>query len=289
MPLFSFFACFPVLLPPQLRCFLLCCLQPLQTFLLPTPPPPSAAAFISLAHCSPLRCRRQRGTQRRREESPLYSLQESDRSTPHLVTHHLLDRAEGRAATTRITSPSSTTTDPRSSPSSPTSATVFSSSSTLALFPRLPSAILRSVHEVESRGRGTGGGLTVKTNPTAGGRVNGGIVGLVTLGDGGSRDVVAARGTGGGRGGKNRVAEGSVGVGIEVSLALGGVTGALLDILRGGRLAGIEVMLRMNGMRKEEGVASMRVGLGKMNGGEGRSCLVCGRGFEARNPCCFGG
>lgn len=43
----------------------------------------------------------------------------------------------------------------------------------------------------------------------------------------------------------------------------GGVTGALLDILRGGRLAGIEVMLRMNGMRKEEGFASMRVGLGK--------------------------
>jgi len=43
----------------------------------------------------------------------------------------------------------------------------------------------------------------------------------------------------------------------------GGVTGALLDILRGGRLAGMEVMLRMNGMRKEEGwFPSMRVGLG---------------------------
>ncbi|KAG2394587.1 14-3-3-like protein [Vigna angularis] len=147
----------------------------------------------------------------------------------------------------------------------------------------------RSIHEVESRGRGNGGGLTVKTNPTAGGRVDGGSVGLVALGDGGSRDVVAARGTGGGGGGENRVAEGSVGEGIKVSLALGGVTGGLLDILKGGRLAGIEVMLRMNGMRKEEGFASMRVGLGKMNGGEGRSYLVCGRGFEARNPLCFGG
>ncbi|BAT88746.1 hypothetical protein VIGAN_05234600 [Vigna angularis var. angularis] len=148
---------------------------------------------------------------------------------------------------------------------------------------------IESIHEVESRGRGNGGGLTVKTNPTAGGRVDGGSVGLVALGDGGSRDVVAARGTGGGGGGENRVAEGSVGEGIKVSLALGGVTGGLLDILKGGRLAGIEVMLRMNGMRKEEGFASMRVGLGKMNGGEGRSYLVCGRGFEARNPLCFGG
>ncbi|KOM55747.1 hypothetical protein LR48_Vigan10g163900 [Vigna angularis] len=77
-------------------------------------------------------------------------------------------------------------------------------------------------HEVESRGRGNGGGLTVKTNPTAGGRVDGGSVGLVALGDGGSHDVVAARGTRGGEGGEKRVAEGSVGEGIEVSLALGG-------------------------------------------------------------------
>lgn len=43
----------------------------------------------------------------------------------------------------------------------------------------------------------------------------------------------------------------------------GGVTGALLDILRGGRFVGMEVMLRINGRRKEEGLASMRVGLGK--------------------------
>lgn len=43
----------------------------------------------------------------------------------------------------------------------------------------------------------------------------------------------------------------------------GGVTGALLDILRGGRFVGIEVMFRMNGRRKEDGFASMRVGLGK--------------------------
>lgn len=43
----------------------------------------------------------------------------------------------------------------------------------------------------------------------------------------------------------------------------GGVTGALLEILRGGRFVGIEVMLRMNGRRKEEGfvIPSMRVGL----------------------------
>lgn len=43
----------------------------------------------------------------------------------------------------------------------------------------------------------------------------------------------------------------------------GGVTGALLEILRGGRFVGMEVMLRMNGRRKEEGFPSMRVGLGK--------------------------
>lgn len=43
----------------------------------------------------------------------------------------------------------------------------------------------------------------------------------------------------------------------------GGVTGALLEILRGGRFVGIEVMLRMKGIKKEEGFASMRVGLGK--------------------------
>ncbi|KOM51880.1 hypothetical protein LR48_Vigan09g053900 [Vigna angularis] len=224
MPLFSFFTCFPciaasttTLLPP----FLPPTTSDVSAFLLPTPPHPSDTAFISLAHCSPLRCCRQRGTQRRREESPLYSLQEHDQSAPRLVAHHLLDRAEGRAATTRITSPSSATTDPRSSPSSPTSATVFSSSSTLALFPRLPPAILRSIHEVESRGRGTDGGLTLKTNPTVGGRVDGGSVGLVALGDGGSHDVVAEQGTGGGGGGENRVAEGSVGEGIKVSLALG--------------------------------------------------------------------
>ncbi|KOM52021.1 hypothetical protein LR48_Vigan09g068000 [Vigna angularis] len=89
-------------------------------------------------------------------------------------------------------------------------------------------ALLRSdmvqsgFHEVESRGNGTDGGLTVKTNPTAGGRVDGGSVRLVVLGDGGIRDMVAARGTEGGGGGEKRVAEGSVGEGIEVSLALGG-------------------------------------------------------------------
>lgn len=45
----------------------------------------------------------------------------------------------------------------------------------------------------------------------------------------------------------------------------GGVTGALLEILRGGRFVGIEVMLRMNGKRKEEWfvIPSIRVGLGK--------------------------
>ena len=31
-------------------------------------------------------------------------------------------------------------------------------------------------HEVKGRGRGAGGGLTLKTNPTAGGRVDGGSV-----------------------------------------------------------------------------------------------------------------
>ncbi|KOM49759.1 hypothetical protein LR48_Vigan08g058600 [Vigna angularis] len=85
-------------------------------------------------------------------------------------------------------------------------------------------ALLRSdlvhsgFHEVESRGRGTGGGLPVKNNPTDGGKVDGGSVGLVALGDGGSHDVVATRGTGGGGGGgggEKRVAEGSVGEGIE--------------------------------------------------------------------------
>lgn len=47
---------------------------------------------------------------------------------------------------------------------------------------------------------------------------------------------------------------------LEVGDERGGVTGALLDILRGGRFA---PMLRMNGRRKEEGFGSMRVGLGK--------------------------
>lgn len=45
----------------------------------------------------------------------------------------------------------------------------------------------------------------------------------------------------------------------------GGVTGALLEILRGGRFVGIEVMFRMNGRRKEDEfeIPSMRDGLGK--------------------------
>lgn len=44
----------------------------------------------------------------------------------------------------------------------------------------------------------------------------------------------------------------------------GGVTGALLEILKGGRFVGIEVILRINGSRNEEGfpIASIRVGLG---------------------------
>ena len=49
---------------------------------------------------------------------------------------------------------------------------------------------------------------------------------------------------------------------LEVGEESGGVTGALLDILRGGRFVGMEVMLWMNGRRKEEGFPSMRVGLG---------------------------
>lgn len=50
---------------------------------------------------------------------------------------------------------------------------------------------------------------------------------------------------------------------LEVGDERGGVTGALLEILRGGRFAGIDVMLRINGRRNEEGFASMREGLGK--------------------------
>jgi len=77
-------------------------------------------------------------------------------------------------------------------------------------------------HEVEGRGGRTGGGLNLKANPTAGGRVDGGSVGLVALRDGGSGDMVAARGAGGSRSGEKRVAEGGLGEGIEVGLALRG-------------------------------------------------------------------
>lgn len=43
----------------------------------------------------------------------------------------------------------------------------------------------------------------------------------------------------------------------------GGVTGALLEILKGGRFVGIEEMLRRNGIRYADWFASKRDGLGK--------------------------
>lgn len=50
---------------------------------------------------------------------------------------------------------------------------------------------------------------------------------------------------------------------LEVGDERGGVTGALFDILRGGRFVGMEAMLRRNGRRYEEGFPLKRVGLGK--------------------------
>lgn len=49
----------------------------------------------------------------------------------------------------------------------------------------------------------------------------------------------------------------------EVGEERGGVTGALLEILKGGRFVGMEAMLRRNGRRYDDGLASNRVGLGK--------------------------
>lgn len=49
---------------------------------------------------------------------------------------------------------------------------------------------------------------------------------------------------------------------LEVGDERGGVTGALLEILRGGKFVGIEAMFRRNGRRYVEGFASKRVGLG---------------------------
>ncbi len=50
---------------------------------------------------------------------------------------------------------------------------------------------------------------------------------------------------------------------LEVGEERGGVTGALLDIRRGGRDVGFEAKLRRKGRRYEEGFPSNRVGLGK--------------------------
>lgn len=50
---------------------------------------------------------------------------------------------------------------------------------------------------------------------------------------------------------------------LEVGEERGGVTGALLDIRRGGRDVGMEARLRRKGRRYEEGFPSNRVGLGK--------------------------
>lgn len=49
---------------------------------------------------------------------------------------------------------------------------------------------------------------------------------------------------------------------LEVGEERGGVTGALLDIRRGGRDVGMEARLRRKGRRYDEGFPSKRVGLG---------------------------
>ncbi|RDX68769.1 hypothetical protein CR513_52201, partial [Mucuna pruriens] len=75
----------------------------------------------------------------------------------------------------------------------------------------------RRFHEVKGRGRRS---LNLKTNPATRSRVHGGSVGLVTLWNSASGSVMTARGARRGGSGENGVAEGCVGEGLEIRLAL---------------------------------------------------------------------
>jgi len=61
-------------------------------------------------------------------------------------------------------------------------------------------------HKVESRGRKISNNMNLKVNPTIKGRVDGGSIKFIALKDGGSGDMLVARGT---KGGRRRVGRGN--------------------------------------------------------------------------------